>query len=125
MLDMGKMQEVPPQAQVILERAETTEAYSTRPVEARIDRYRTADTQGAIAVLTIDLTGDPPDSAPVIIGRFVPRDATIETRLLGETSFRFESIDEHRVAQGRLSLPPGTWDVTVMVLDPLTSLSTP
>jgi len=122
MLDMGKMQEVPPQAQVILERVVTTEAYSTRPVETRIDRYRTADTQGAIAVLTIDLSGDPPDSAPVIIGRFVPRDATIETRLLGETSFRFESIDEHRVAQGRLSLPPGTWDVTVMVLDPLTSL---
>lgn len=122
MLDMGKMQEVPPQAQVILERVETTESYRSRAVEARIDRYQVQGTTGAVAVVTVDLTQDPPGSNPVVIGRFAPRDATRETRLLGEDSFRFESQGGQRVAQGRLRLDPGTYDVTVMVLDPLTSL---
>ena len=122
MLDMGKMQEVPPQAQVILERVETTESYRTRPVEIRVERYQPEETQDTVVVLTVDLTDDPPDSEPVVIGRFAPRDATRETRLLGETSFRFETYEGQRVAQGRLLLNPGTYDLTVMILDPLTSL---
>jgi len=122
MLDLGKMQEVPPQAQVILERVETIEAYRTRPVVAEVVRYRHPKRSGTLAVVSVDVTDDTPDTNPSIIVRFASRDATMEKRLLGENSFRFEQIGERRVAQGRLVLEPGTYDVTVMVVDPTTAL---
>jgi hypothetical protein len=122
MLDLGKMQEVPPQAQVILERVETIEAYRTRPVEAEVDRYRHPGRPGTLAVVTVDITDDTPATSPSIIARFAPRDPTRETRLLGEDSFRIVESVGRRVAQGRLVLEPGPYDVTVMVVDPLTAL---
>jgi GWxTD domain-containing protein len=122
MLDLGKMQEVPPQAQVILERVETIEAYRTRPVVAEVDRYSHPRRPGTIAVVTVDVTDDTPEVNPAIIARFAPHDATLETRLLGEDSFRFQPSEGRRLAQGRLLLDPGTYDVTIMVVDPMTAL---
>jgi GWxTD domain-containing protein len=117
MLDLGRMQEVPPQEQVLLERVETSETYDVHPVEVQITRYERPEEPANATVVTVDLS-DMADTRPAIIARFTLHDATERPRLLGETSFRIVSDADERLAQGRLQLDPGTYDVTVVVADP-------
>lgn len=121
MLDLGKMQEVPPQAQVLLERIETVESYRTHPINVNISRYVHPDGEGTVAVLTADVSHIDEATKPAAIARFRPHDATRKTRMLGEDVFRVERIDGRRVAQSRLLLAPGVYDVTVLVADPATA----
>jgi GWxTD domain-containing protein len=121
MLDLGKMQEVPPQAQVLLERVETVESYRTHPVGVNISRYVHPDGEGVVAVVTADVSHIGEGTNPAVITRFRPHDATRKTRMLGEDVFRFERHAGRRVAQSRLLLEPGSYDVTVLVADPTTA----
>jgi GWxTD domain-containing protein len=121
MLDLGKLQEVPPQEQVLLERVETVESYRARPLVASVLRYVHGESGLPLAVVTIDLEGLDEDVSPSVLGRFTPRDATQHPRLLGESSFRIEDVDGRRIAEGRSELSPGVWDLTVLVIDPGTA----
>jgi len=121
MLDLGRMQEVPPQAQILLERVETVESYQTHPIAVNVDRYVHPSTLGVVAVVTVDVSYVEPGTTPSVIARFRSRDATELQRMLGEDSFRIDAVDGHHVAQGRLQLAPGTYDLTVLVADPTTA----
>jgi GWxTD domain-containing protein len=122
MLDLGKMQEVPPQEQVLLERVETIESYEMLPVDAGVHRYQPADSPGSTTVvITADIGRVPRDAALSILARLVPQDATRQTRMLGEDSFRIAEDGTSRLAQGRLQLDPGTWTLTLIVTDAKTA----
>ncbi len=118
MLDLGKMQEVPPEEAILLERVETFETYATHPLAVEIDRYPSPDAgERCLVVLTIGVPASAP-TEPAVIARFSPRDATARPRILAEGSFRLEGSGAERVIQGRLRLDPGTYDLTVMAADP-------
>jgi GWxTD domain-containing protein len=116
MLDLGKMQEVPPQELVLLERVETRETYAQRPLAMRLDRYPLGGTDGTLTVVTLDLP--PSDDSPAIVVRFTSRDAARAPKILAEGAFRIERSAGGRIAQGRVALEPGTWDVLALAVDP-------
>jgi hypothetical protein len=119
MLDLGRMQEVPPQAQVLLERVETMEAYDSYELNVSVDRYLDSGQRQSVVVITVDL-GDATESGkPTIVARLAPVDAGERARLLGEDSFHVTQPPEPRLAQGRIALPPGEYSLTVMVADAL------
>ena len=119
MLDLGRMQEVPPQERVWLERVETVEAYRTHPLQVNVSRYQD-DEARTMVVVTVDLSENRPDSRPAVIARFAPVDAQHESRVLGEDSFR---LADHALpmAQARIALDPGDYVLTLMVADPTTA----
>lgn len=116
MLDLGKMQEVPPQEQVLLERVETAETYRTEPIVVATDRFLNADRGKTVLVITADITATEAER-PAIIARLTPLHVEGKPRYLGEDSFRIEELDGQRLAQGRLLVDPGSYSLTVMVAD--------
>lgn len=119
MLDLGRMQEVPPHEQVLLERVETIEAYRTVPVVTQLDPFAHPGRDGATMSITIDLSESSGGHKPAIIARFVPLDATKQTRILGEDSFLVDGAADRLRAQGRITLDPGRYAFTVLVADPV------
>lgn len=119
MLDLGRMQEVPPQAQVLLERVETVETYQTEPLDAIVTRYERDDRIDTTVAVTVDLAGTEPGTTPALVARFTPDDATRQQRLLGEDSFRVAEGADYRVAQARIELEPGLYTMTVLLADPV------
>jgi GWxTD domain-containing protein len=122
MLDLGKMQEVPPQARVLLDYVETTESYRARPLDLRLARYEHPDQAGVLVVLTVDLSHVDASVVPSILARFSSaEDPARPQRLLGEDSFEVRSEGGRRLGQGRIVLEPGAYDLTLFVVDPLTA----
>jgi GWxTD domain-containing protein len=121
MLDLGRMQEVPPQSRVLMERIETIESYRTHPVEIGISRYVHPDGEGVVVVVTADVSTVEQDVNPAVLTRFTPHDASRPPRMLGEDSFRMAATEHAGVAQGRILMDPGSYDVTVLVADPTTA----
>jgi GWxTD domain-containing protein len=119
MLDLGRMQEIPPADQVLLESVETMEAYHTLPLKVDVNRYFQPQDGSAVAVVNVDLREIGVGEKPAIVARFVPLDSAQPTRMLGEDSFRVAQLGEYRLAQGRLELLPGQYALTVIVADPL------
>jgi GWxTD domain-containing protein len=119
MLDLGRMQEVPPADQVLLESVETMEAYHTLPLNVNIDRYFRPEDGQPIAVISVDLRNIVTPERPAIVARLTPRNTGEEQRVLGEDSFRVMEGTDYRMAQGRLRLAPGKYQVTVIVADPV------
>ncbi|HXV76264.1 MAG TPA: GWxTD domain-containing protein [Candidatus Polarisedimenticolaceae bacterium] len=119
MLDLGRMQEVPPAEQVLIESVETMESYGTLELPVAVNHYFRPEDGRPLAVINVELTdlGQIDDAA--ILARFRPVEPTRETRVLGEDSFRLATAGDYRLAQGRLSLEPGRYDVTVVVADPI------
>lgn len=118
MLDLGRMQEVPPQEKVLIESVETIESYTAMPLRVRIDRYVTPEDPKPLAVVNVDLGDLPAGTKPAILARFTPLDSGKEPRLLGEDSFGLATTDVYRVAQGRIALDPGAYALTLIVVDP-------
>ena len=119
MLDLGRMQEVPPAEQVLIESVETAEAYDTLPLAVELDRYFRPEDGSPLAVINVDLRPFAFEERPAIVARFVPRDAASGTRVLGEDSFQIAEQEGYRLAQGRIALDPGEYTVTVIVADAL------
>jgi GWxTD domain-containing protein len=117
MLDLGRMQEVPPQQKILMTQVETLESYDTEPLSFSANRFRHPD-EGTVLVTTVDVSNTGPDYKPAIIARYQPQDGG-EPRLLSEAEFRMEDRDGGvRLAEGRIALPPGDYLVTVIVADP-------
>jgi len=123
MLDLGKMQEIPSQEEVILDRVETYEAFGSGPLPLEIQRYRDPSARGIVVSLTVSVPADAADSRPAILARFTPRDATRTSIVLGEESFQFEGEGEDRQAQSRSILLPGAYDLIVLAVIPRSSSS--
>ena len=128
MLDLGKMQEVPPQAQLLLERIETREAYLTHEVSARVDRFGHPEHRGEWLVsLTVDVSYTVDRDHPAVIARFRPLDDLLgdgvsdSQRVLDEALFKINEKDGYRLAQARILLPPGEYELTILVADPDTA----
>ncbi len=122
MLDLGRMQEVPPQARVLLEYVETLESYQTREVEANVSRYLRPDDAQNVVIVTLDVTHVREGSVPSVLARFAdPQAPEREPLILGEDSFRFDVAGGKRLAQGRIVLSPGPYALTVLVVDPDTA----
>jgi len=129
MLDLGKLQEVPPQAQVLLERIETREEYLTHEVSARVDRFGHPDHRGEWLVsVTVDISYTATRDLPALIARIRPlADVSAgdgesnSQRLLDEASFKINDQDGYRIAQARILLPPGEYELTILVADPDTA----
>ena len=119
MLDLGRMQEIPTQEQVLIERVETLEAYATEPVLAELDQFLAPDAVDPTIVVTLDLSDNAPGVKPTIVARFVPLDPTRPTRILGEDSFAVDSAVDGSRAQGRIDLTPGKYVLTLLVADPI------
>ncbi len=122
MLDLGRMQEVPPHAAVLLERIETVEAYQTRPLDVVLQRYRHPEDGRTVAVLTVDVTHVAEGSAPSVVARFsFPDEPGRPPRMLGEDSFKLATTGGRRLAQGRIKLDPARYALTLVVVDPETA----
>ena len=118
MLDLGRMQEIPPQERVLIETVETMESYQTLPLSVRVDRYLNPEESKPLVVISVDLTHLDPESRPAILARFTPIGSDRPPRMLGEDSFGLASTPEYRVAQARIALDPGAYAVTLVVADP-------
>ncbi len=118
MLDLGKMQEVPPHERVLLERVETVESFALLTLSLDVSQFLNRERGVTVAVLTLDLSSIRSPDPPTVIARFTPQDATERPRLLGEDSFRILATNGGRRAQGRIDLAPGSYELTVVVLDP-------
>lgn len=118
MLDLGKMQEVPPAEKVLLERVETFEQYRAEPLDVRIDRFRHPDRPGTLCSVSLRLPTSRDDERPAILARFRPADGGDE-RILDEIAFKY-APDERGglVAQARIRLEPGTWSALVVAVEP-------
>jgi GWxTD domain-containing protein len=120
MLDLGRMQEVPPAEEVLIESVETMEAYATLDLPVQVNRFFDPDEQRPVAVVNVDLSQLEPSDNVAILARFDSlSDEEQEPRLLGEDSFKLGTSGEYRLAQGRLSLDPGDYRLTVVVADPI------
>jgi GWxTD domain-containing protein len=112
MLDLGKLQEVPPYEQVLLERIETAETYRAYPLPIQVDRFRHPDEDGTLMIVTVHLPDVRPDTRPPVLARFTQRDPDGKQVLVGEGSFLYRPDGSGgTVAQSRIVLEPGTWDL--------------
>jgi GWxTD domain-containing protein len=122
MLDLGKMQEVPPQEAILLDSVETVETFAYEPLALAIDRFQPGGA-GLLVVLTVSIPGPSGVEPPSILARFSHKGTKAGAQILGEGSFRIEGEGDQRVAQGRLLLDATPWEVTVLSVEPGTGLS--
>jgi GWxTD domain-containing protein len=122
MLDLGKMQEVPPQESFILDSVETVETFAFEPLSLSIQRFQPPGGE-LLAVVTVAIPGAASVDPPSILARFARRGAPKDARILGEGSFRSDGDGDDRVAQGRVLLPAGAWDVIVLAVEPASGVS--
>ena len=122
MLDLGKMQEVPPQESIILDSVETVETFAYDPLPLAIDRFQ-PEGKGLLVVLTVAIPGPSGVEPPSILARFSHKGVKTGAQILGEGSFRIEGEGDARVAQGRVRLDATPWELTVLSVEPGTGKS--
>lgn len=119
MLDLGKMQEVPPAEKVLLERVDTIETYRAEPLAVEIDRFRRPGRDGMWCVVTVRLDDADASRPPALLARF-RRSSGGEERILGEATFKFETTgDGTLLAQSRVELDDAVpWSAMVVAARP-------
>jgi len=122
MLDLGKLQEVPPQEAIILDSVETVETFAYEPLPIAIDRFQ-PEGKGLLVVLTVAMPGPSGVEPASVLARFSRKGVKTGAQILGEGSFRLEGEGNERVAQGRVRLDPGPWELTVLSVEPGTGKS--
>jgi GWxTD domain-containing protein len=119
MLDLGRMQEVPPQEEILIESVESVETFAFDPLPLSLDRFD-AKGGGTLVVATVAIPGAADAPPTTVLGRFSRKGSKEGARLLGEGSFRLEGEGDARVVQSRIVLDPGAWEVTLLAVDPVT-----
>ncbi len=122
MLDLGKMQEVPPQEAILLDSVETVETFAYDPLPLAIDRFQ-PEGKGLLVVLTVAIPGPPGVEPPSVLARFSHKGVKTGAQILGEGSFRIEGEGDDRLAQGRVLLDAVPWELTVLSVEPATGAS--
>ena len=124
MLDMGKMQTIPMQEEVLLAQVETVEAFGEAGLPVAVHQYRDPGGGGSVLTLTLSTPEHREDSRAAILARLLPLGVSQESPiLLGEGSFRFEGEGAERQAQGRTVLEPGSYELTILMVVPAISTS--
>ena len=124
MLDMGKMQTLPLQEEVLLAQVETIEVFGEASLPVALHRYRDPNSDGSILTLTLSAPEHREDSRVAILARLLPQGVSQESPiLLGEASFRFEGEGLGRKAQARIVLGPGGYELTILMVVPAMSNS--
>jgi GWxTD domain-containing protein len=124
MLDLGRMQDVPQQEQILISRVLDRESFDTHPLQIQIDRMRHPQSQAALASVTVRLPEASADQPPALMARLAPQGSAGTALILGEDSFRIRpEPGGGLVAQARISLQPGKWNMVLVAADS-TSLST-
>ncbi len=119
MLDQGTLQAIPSQEEYLIGRVETFETYAAHPVAAALERFQLQGVEPkTLVTVTLSIPESDYATVPSLIARFIPHDAAMAQRILGEGSFHVEASGNDRVAQGRLFLDPGTYSLTILVADP-------
>ena len=119
MLDLGRMQEVPPQEEVLIESIEAIETFAFEPLPLALDRFEPKDGT-LLVVVTVAVPGPAEVPPATVLGRISKKGSDKGARLLGEGSFRVEGEGDGRVVQSRLVLEPGSWEVTLLAVDAAT-----
>jgi GWxTD domain-containing protein len=122
MLDLGRLQEVPPQEAIVLDSVETIDTFAYQPLPLAIHRFQPGGS-GLLAVVTVDIPGPQSAEPPAILARFSRKGAKTGAHILGEGSFRIESEGGERIAQGRVLLDAEPWEVTVLAVEAGTGVS--
>ena len=122
MLDLGKLQEVPPQEEIILDSVETVETFAYDLLPIAIDRFQ-PDGKDNLVVLTVAMPGPSGTEPASVLARFSRKGVKTGAQILGEGSFRLHGEGDDRVAQGRALLDPGPWELTVLSVEPGTGRS--
>jgi GWxTD domain-containing protein len=122
MLDLGKLQEVPPQESILLDSVETVETFSFLPLPVVIHRFQPGPS-GMLAIVTAAIPGPPGSEPPSLLARFAHKGSQAGAHILGEGSFRIDGDGEDRVAQARVALDAGAWEFTVLSVEPGTGVS--
>jgi GWxTD domain-containing protein len=122
MLDLGKMQEVPPQEVVLMDSIETVETFAYEPLPLTIDRFQPGGV-GLLAIVTVSIPGPPGAEPASILARFSRKGVKTGAHILGEGSFRIDGEGDERVAQGRVVLDAVPWEVTVLAVEPGSGVS--
>lgn len=117
MLDLGRLQEVPPQEQILLDSVETVESYRTHPLALEVAQYEPPNVEGSLVVISVHLGPEVGEQGTAVLGKVVPRDAAQAPKVLDEGGFRIEGKGSDRIAQARVVVAPGIWDLTVMTVD--------
>ena len=124
MLDLGRLQDVPPQEQVLISRVLDRESFETHPVLVQVDRMSHPRSRDTLTSVTVRLPEAVSDQPPALMARLSPEGSDGDVLILGEDSFRVrESSGGGLVAQARIGLGPGRWDLVLVAADP-TTLST-
>ncbi len=118
MLDLGKMQEIPPPEVMLLERVDSYELFHTEPLDVAVDRFEPPGRTDALVLLTYAIPPAGGETEPALVARLRPRGAGGRERVLSEASFRIETTGRGRVAEARVFLEPGTWELLALVVDP-------
>jgi hypothetical protein len=113
----------------LLERVETREAYLSHEISARVDRFGHPESPGEwLLSLTVDVSYTAGRDHPAVIARIRPLEESYEgdgvgsnQRVLDEASFKIDERDGYRVAQARIRVPPGNYELTILVADPDTA----
>jgi hypothetical protein len=116
MLDLGRLQEVPPQEAIILDSVETVETFAYDPLPITIDRFQ-PDGKRTLFVLTVAMPGPAGVETSSVLARFSRKGVKTGGQILGEGSFRLHGDGGTRVSQGRVALDPGPWELTVLSVD--------
>lgn len=117
MADFGKLLDAPHPEEIVLERVETAATYGSHPIEVQVDRFRRPG-GGIVVVLTLPAAESRGKRPPNFIARLTPRDPARTKRFLTEESFRLEGTGEDRIAQARIVVEAGTWDLTLLASEP-------
>lgn len=123
MLDMGQMQTIPPQEELLLARVETMEVFGDEQLPVAIHRYRDPEARGTLLTLTVAVPQTSSDPRAAILARLVPQSLQESAVVLGEGSFLFEGEGKSRLAQARAVVAPGTYELTILVVEPATARS--
>jgi len=123
MLDMGRMQTIPPQEELLLARVDTMEVYGDDQLPVALHRYRDPGGGGTVLTVTLAVPEVPNDPRAAILARLVALGSAESPIVLGEGSFLLDGKGDNRLAQGRVIIPPGSYELTVLVVVPGTSSS--
>ncbi len=121
MLDLGRLQDVPQQEQILISRVLDRESFATHPLQIQVDRMRHPHSQAALTSITVRLPEADAAQPPALMARLAPDGENSAGLILGETSFRVRpGLGGGVVAQARIALQPGKWNMVLIAADAAT-----
>lgn len=123
MLDLGRMQDVPGAEEILLAQVDTYEIFRSEPLPVQVHRFEAPGEPDALIVLTYFLPPAAGESETALVARLTPKASGVAPLVASEMAFRVETSPEGRIAQTRFRVPPGSWDLLALAVDPDSEIS--